>query len=246
MQRRAGCSFLFCKTAKSVLRAAKGLQQSKPPTPNSFDFVKPTEESKEESEKCTSEGLDLCTALLSGSSRRDAHLLGLESLAQMSQCTKNRAFCAEAILRGGNLSMLISLVESYRVEISANLSSMEREHLVMMHRLSLIVLANCIQALAEEESRDLLGSCVRDHPQLVELSLLTCLVEQIANAVQQPFEACAAIKCLHGLIAVSENVKQQVLMIGAPKAVQLAQKQGAASCLLLEQESCKLQDLLSA
>jgi hypothetical protein len=240
MQRCAGCGFLYCQAAKTILRAAKGLPPSKKAAVRRMPCV---EESKEQIEATLCEGLETCTNLLTKESRRDAHLLALESLAGLSQASENREFCAQSILRSaGVVSVLVSLIESYRAHGHPT-NDIERQHLAMMYRYSLIVLGNCLETLSCEDK--VLADLLREYPQLSEAPMLAGLMQQVSQARQQPYEACAALKCLQGLVSVSPKAKHQVLMIGGgSETVHLAQQEGRTSCKMLEQESSKLYALL--
>jgi len=207
IQRTAGCCFLFHQSAKAVLRAAKGLRKQQPQISFTIPDCVP-QETEEESKQCTQEGLEIALDLLK-KDRLDAHMLAIESLVYLTKATKNRSFAAHCILCGEFRSTILCLVESFRMHKSTSvaLSQMEEEHLTIMHRNALTVLANCLVAL--EHSGELLH-VLGQQEEFRSNTLLATLVDEVGSAEQRPHDACQAARCLQSLFRASDDTKQQL------------------------------------
>jgi hypothetical protein len=226
-QRCSGCGFLYIQTVKAVLRAAKtGVVKSPPALPNAFSMPKCLpKQSIEEINTCTVESLEIAKDLLKND-RLDAHILAVESLVQLTEASKCRAFCANFILSSDLLDTLLSLIECSRFDRKAlsnekNISEMEISHFAVMHRHALNILANCLSAL--EQSGEL-TSTISKVTDLSSSSLLSTLVTKVASATTMPHEAFQACKCLQKICQGSEQAKQRVLELGASAHLENAQR----------------------
>lgn len=242
VQRRSGCGFLFHQTAKTVLRAAKGVNttQSTPKRRFSLPSCCP-EETLEQKQKCTLEGLEIAFSLMKGN-KHDAHILALQSLEQMTSSTSSEcnAFAAKKILSGSSLDELVTLVESSSASTPAQEDSdMQVEHERLLHLHSLMILANCLKALKESEE---LSQTLSDlSASLCTKSLLTSLLATLENSSTRPHEACHAARCIQ-FLSTDESVRSQLLQDGESTEALLsaACEDGACRNATLEQESNKL------
>jgi hypothetical protein len=241
IQRGCGCSFLFCQASKAILRAAKGSTAPKPLGCFKIPDCVP-QQSLSECEKLIEDDLEIACQLLKND-RFDTHMLGMESLAHLTNATKCGSFAARCILSGDFLSTLLCLVESFRMhqrstKDETTLSEMEEEHFSIMHRHALTVLGNCLAAL--EESGEL-EQVLAQRKELLSESLLESLVHEVGQANTRPHDACQAVRCLQCLVRSSSELKVLACQLGAPKALDSAFREGASRHCTLEQESRKLQ-----
>jgi len=238
LQRQAGCCYLFHNTAKTVLRAAKGMppmkrrQFSIPPSLPKCDA--------EEEKECLESGLELAAGLLK-KDRFDAHMLAMESLTQMSRSAKCKCLVAKAILCGPLLETLVSLIECWSIwakDSAVEKGEMEETHCATMHRLGIAVLANCLSTL--EAEGELASVLEQRREQLCSPSLLMALVEELRLAEQRPHDACEAARCLQPLVRSCPECKPQLMNLDCLKATSIACDMGAFSHANLEKESQRL------
>jgi hypothetical protein len=239
LQRLAGCCFLFHQTAKTVLRAAKGMEPLKRRT-----FSVPPSVPKcdaEEEKECLENGLELAASLLK-KDRLDAHMLAMESLTHLSRSTKCQCLVAKAILCGPLLDTLISLIESWSIcaadSAEDEKGEVEEQHCASMHRLAISVLANCLGVLEAEGELSEVIAHLRE--QLCTPSLLMALVDELRRAEQRPHDACEAARCLQTLVR-SCKCKQSIMDCDGLNAAAFAYEAGASSHANLEKECHLLQ-----
>lgn len=241
VQRRSGCCFLFHQCAKAILRAAKGMQQQRLPTLSIPDCVLKAEaEEEEESQDPTEEAVTLAADLLK-KDRYDAHLLGMESLVQLTKATSTSTKAALALVDANVLDTILSLIQSWRMsqdDSQVVADEMEQDYFCMMHRNALTVLANVLNAL---EQTGQLNQVLAAEQRLIADQLLAILIDEVQNADERPHDACQACKCLKTLLATSDETKMRALELGASKAATSAINQGVCTHLLLEQEARTLQ-----
>jgi hypothetical protein len=238
VQRRSGCCFLFHQAAKSILCAAKGMKPQRLPTFKIPECVKAKVNFS--FEDSTEEAVQIASGLLK-KDRYDAHLLGMESLVQLTKgATSTKA--AHALFHGQVLDNILSLIQSWRMHHEdmdvCVVSDTEKDYFAMMHRYALTVLANCLNALEQaSELEQLLGTQYR----LVADELLSVLIDELKNAEQRPHDAWQACRCLKTLLRSSKDTKMRAVGLGAPKAATSALNEGACTHLHLEEECRKLQ-----
>jgi len=239
IQRRSGCCFLFHQSAKSILRSAKGLKQQRLPTFKIPECVLQAEAEKSE-EDPTLEAVEIASGLLK-KDRYDCHLLGMESLVQLTKASTSTK-AALAIFHGHVLDTILSLIQSWRMsqdqDVVHLIDEMEKDYFAMMHRNALTVLANCLNAL---EQAGKLSQVIGSQERLVADELLSVLIEELGSAEQRPHDACQACKCLKTLLRSSKDTKMRALELGAPKAATSALNEGVCTHLRLEQEARTLQ-----
>lgn len=178
-------------------------------------------------EACTADGLEIAVHSLKQVHRWDAHLLAIESLVQLTEKTsKCRAFCAKNILSKDSelLCTILSLIQCSRMKDSEEFNSnstntAKEQHLQVMHRHALVILANCLQIL--ELSGDL-AAALNDVPELTCDATLQALVSDMSTAASKPHDAAAACRCLHLLCRCCTDSKQRVLQLGAADHVSAA------------------------
>ena len=249
VQRTAGCCFLYQETAKAILRAAKnGSGSTTGPTFCSSRKSLPMPKCLPQIpdsvwEECTRDDLDNACSLLKPGNRLDAHMLAAESLVQLSEASKCRAFCAKAILspKCELLSTLVSLVQCPRVKDHEGdkIFSMEETHFQLMHRHALSILANCLGVLQESgELTDFLA----DLPELTNISTIQALMNDLQLAQTQPHDAAAACRCLQALCRGSDQCKNALIHMGA-KPMAMAAKHLCRHAVLESEASKLMQDL---
>lgn len=242
VQRRSGCCFLFHQSAKAILRASKGMKQQRLPTFSIPDSVIKAEakQHSEQQQDLTEEAVEIASQLLK-KERHDAHLLGLESLVQLTKATSTSTKAALALVRGNVLDTILSLIQAWRLsqqDDALSMDEMEKDYFAMMHRNALTVLANCLNALEQAgELTKVLGT----HERLVADEILSVLIGELCSASDRPHDACQACKCLQTLLRSSEDTKMRALELGAPKAATSALNEGVCTHLILEEEARTLQ-----
>lgn len=234
-QKIDGCCFLYCQTSRTVLRAAKG-QPAVPKRKFALPACVPRE-SDEAKKSCIESGLE-CAASMIKSDRMDAHMLAIDTLLHISKATEKPAFAAHAIICGEFRSTLLSLVECCRVDRSraeSLIGEVEEQHVAIMHRNALTIIANCLKAL--QDSREL-SQVLAEQEDLKSTDFLAALVEDVSASQQRPHDACEAARCLQPLMNASGSIRHKVLELGAKDAVDAAAEDGSCRHELLE-NACK-------
>lgn len=238
LQRQAGCCYLFHQTAKTVLRAAKGMQQVQKRTlavPKSV----PKADLGEEKESLEN-GLELAHSLLK-KDRLDAHLLAMQSLGHLSRSAKCECLVAKAILCGPLLETIVSLIECWSINDAANeeeKGEVEEQHGAIMHRLAIAVLANCLSVL--EKEGELQSVLVERREQLCAPSLLMALVEELRRAEQRPHDATEAARCLQPLLRNCAECKPLIMECDGLNAASIAHDAGKSLHANLQKECHQL------
>lgn len=239
LQRQAGCCYMFHQTARTVLRAAKGMEQVKRRT-----FSVPPSIPKcdaEEEKECLENGLELAGSLLK-KDRLDAHMLAMESLTHLSRSAKSQCLVAKTILTGPLLETIVSLVECWSIcatdGAEEEKGEVEEHHCATMHRLAISVLANCLSVL--EAEGELCSVLAQRREQLCASSLMMALVEELRRAEQRPHDACEAARCLQTLVR-SCKCKRSIMECDGLNAAAFAHVTGASSHSNLEKECHLLQ-----
>lgn len=236
LQRQAGCCYLFHQTAKTVLRAAKGMDQ-----PQRRSYLVPVSLPKcadAEEKECLEKGLELARDLLS-KDRLDAHLLAMESLTCLSRSAKCQCLVAKAILTGPLLDTIVSLIECWSIcaqdaAKEEEKGEVEENHCASMHRLAISVLANCLSVL--ESEGELESVLVQRGEQLCSPSLLMALVEELRRAEQRPHDATEAARCLQPLLRSCPECKPRIMECDGLSAASIAYNAGVSSHANLQKE----------
>eukprot|EP00522_Entomoneis_paludosa_P018785 CAMPEP_0172440136 /NCGR_PEP_ID=MMETSP1065-20121228/881_1 /TAXON_ID=265537 /ORGANISM="Amphiprora paludosa, Strain CCMP125" /LENGTH=368 /DNA_ID=CAMNT_0013188919 /DNA_START=113 /DNA_END=1219 /DNA_ORIENTATION=+ len=237
VQKASGCCYSYCQAAKAVLRAAKGIRT--PAKRRTFSIPPCVPKvSAEESEAATRDGLELAEQLLA-KQQMDANLLAVESLVHLSKATENQCFTARCILSGQFQVKLLSLIDSF--DSASGHDEIERDHLNMMKRHSLAILANCFAAL--ERSGELV-SLLQQQQELTSKGVVSALVSEVAAAGERPHDACQAANCLRTLLAASEETKRKAADLNACEAISQARHTGVCRHAALEDACTQLRTLL--
>lgn len=243
VQRLDGCCYSFYQTAKMVLRASKGAKKSAGPQRK---FTLPScipKTSEEDEKKSLVEGLEIASNLLNSESI-DSRVMGFQSLDSLSKCTKCDAYVVREILSGPIVSQLVNEVTCFRSspENGEFRSAIETKNCVIMRRLAISIIANCMGSL---ESCGKLGCVVEHQENLCVESLCSSLTDDLRSCDVRPHEACEAARCLQQLMRASPEVKSALMRCDAFDAATIAHETGASRHALLEQESQRLRTELS-
>jgi hypothetical protein len=214
------------------LRSAKGIRT---PSAQKRRFTIPRcvpKESPEQQQRCTEEGLEIAFNLLK-KDRFDAHLLAMESLEQLTRVSECRAFAANKVLCGQFLSTLVSLIKSRESKQAEAVNEMEEKHFAIMHRQALTILANSLAAV--QASGELLRLLAESN-ELCSQTLLSVLVSDLNASCQRPHDACQSARCIQSFL-LCEQVKDQLMDLGAANAVSTACGEGACRNSILEKEA---------
>lgn len=239
IQRVAGCCYLFCQTAKMILRAAQGeTLATLPPASPQFSIPKSIPRVSEQEEiKCCDEGLEIAQSLLSNQ-RLDGREMALESLIKLTSTSSScRAYAARSIVSGTTLDTIVALIEhSHSVSIVSD--EIEQEHSNLMHRYALTLLANCLEALSA--TKELTPMMQKHNDVFQSQALLLSLVNDVSSCSKSPHDAFQALKCLQIMTTACPSTKSYILDFGASRAIQVAQKEGLCRHANLYHESQKL------
>lgn len=234
LQRQAGCCHLFHQTARTVLRAAKGMQQVQRRTLELPKTVPKCDLGKEK--ESLENGLELAQGLLK-KDRLDARMLAMQSLGHLSLSAKCECLVAKAILCGPLLKTMVSLIECWSINDAVNeeeKGEIEQQHGAAMHRLAIGVLANCLSVL--ETEGELQSVLVERREQLCSPSLLMALVEELRRAEQRPHDAAEAARCLQPLLRNCAECKPRILECDGFNAAALAHDAGKSIHANLQKE----------
>jgi hypothetical protein len=228
VQRVSGCSFNFCQSAKSILRASKGLASPNACSAPQFTIPKGIPRPcLQDEERNMQEGLSIAISLLN-SDRLDCNALAMESLVKLTSLGSDfRALAARTILRDETLEKIVAMIENTS-EQAAFSAVDELKFDSMMHRHALVVLSNCLSALSEHGSSDLemLMFEGETFQRLQSQQLLFALVDDVTQCIKKPHEACQAIKCLRSMTSAHFPTKKAMLDMGAANAISMAQNEG--------------------
>lgn len=232
VQKSSGCCFLFNQAVKKLFSAAKSgaSEPSKTvglPMPRSVPAIPDSAW-----EECTEESLDICRSQLK-ERRVDAHLLAVESLAQISdKSSKCRSFCAKHVMKPSSelLHAVLSLIQVSRLDTEDSFASeLEQQQFAMMHRHAVEILNNCLEVVP---------SAVSTLPELTCPATLNALLLDVQSAKNKPHEAAAACKCL---TLLSKNCKTILMEQDVPSLLHAAVQCRHAT---LEEECTKLMNTL--
>ncbi len=246
VQRRCGCAYVFHQFSDAILNAAQGIKRTRPlpkfTIPDCVRAAAAAAAAEEGSDEQANERLAVesdmeCALQAWKSDRFDAQLLGLESLILLSQQKNLGAFCAHSLLcTKCAQDMLLALV--YQVNELEENDTMVVEHLNLMRRHGLTVLANCLEALAGSGE---LIHVLEKNEALRSPKLLDTLVAVLTTAEQEPHNAHEAARCLGPLCRTCKICKEHAMDMGAPEAVTRALDVGMIRHALLEGASRRLQ-----
>lgn len=190
VERRMGCSYGFHISSNIILKAAKGISNCTfgPPSMEIPKCV--PQDAKEERKKCVQ--FDTQQALkLVRSERKDAQLLGLQSL----ECLSTDEYAASLLQNDETIGSLQSFLQSSFPTC-------------VVKRRALGVLANIMKSCPKHEENN--DRCDKLRCQV----FLENLFDLLRKSANSPHEACAATKCLQSsLDALSEEKHENLAEI---------------------------------
>lgn len=235
VQRKCGCSYQFRETARTVLRAAKGV--ASPPKRNALPLpplpFATSGESNSEREQRAEAGLEVAMQQLC-SERLDSQLIGMESLEQITR-SGSLTCVSRKVLSGPCLEKV--LIAAKEDSSNDDLSDIEEEHMCVMKRRAMAVVANALISLTE--SGDLITDILSSNSELKSESFITSLVDTLREFREAPHEATQAARCMTQLIT-DKQVGSILQDMRVASVASDACAFGAISSALLEQESKKL------
>lgn len=233
VQRQCGCSYQFREAARAVLRSAKGVTAVPPKRSFPLPASIPRETPEQQQERAES-GVQIALEQLC-SKKLDSQLIGMESLEHIARSGS----VSKKVLEGSCLEKVLAAAQ----EDSANArSDMEEQHMAVMKRRAMTVLANALCSLAQAGELDNFLQCCSE---LKSESFVCCLVDTLRDASKVPHEAAQAARCMQHLMAAKE-VETILVEMSAIAVVSDACHSGACHSALLEQESKKLKLQLSS
>lgn len=232
IQRISGCSFSFQRTARGILRAAKGLETTHTPKPLPIPPSDP-QESEEERMADLLEGIEFAKSLLSSESV-DSQALGMDSLEHLARVSSSSGVVAEIIFGDKNiLQKMIRFVCSCSDESPVDAST------ARLGRRSMAVITSCVTSLKENDK-------ICPSTEINDRSVVCALVEHVARACDKPHHACDACNCLHVLVSAYPSVRSLLIDMNVKDALKHAQGEGEQCHALLEEHSRRLQMLISS
>ena len=236
VQRKCGCSYRFRETARTVLRSAKGVtsERARPvmAIPSSIPLESPIQQQQRAESALEVAMQQLC------SDRLDSQLIGMETLEQITQSASR--FCvSNKVLEGECLAKVLAAAQDDAGNAG---SEFEEQHISIMKRRAMTVVANALSALAESGRLDSLLSECRE---LKSESFICSLVDTLREASTLPHDATQAARCIRHLLT-SKEVEAVLIEMSVDSVVSDACRSGACRSALLEQESKKLKLLLSS
>lgn len=200
IQRTKGCSFLFQQLVKKVFHAASAGSElyEKDVLPSAFRSVPPIPQA--DWEASATEDVTLAAESLKQDTV-DAHILALQSLADLSKSPNCKNLCMSLVLseESAILDSLVSLVVSSSVAPGKELSQATealKDDGAAMRRNAMHVLSNC---LLEASTAGNLDEVLSRFPQLTSSAILGALVDDVDHASSRPHCAAAACRCLQVL-----------------------------------------------
>lgn len=190
------------------------------------------------------EGLEIAIDLFEKNDAYDTQLMAMESLAHLTKTCRFHGLAAQTVFNTKKLwDVILSLVECPVRGNSGEMSQMEESHLTLMRRQALIVLANCLESLKDQQ---LLNRYLEEYNVLQADGFLESLIREIGNADARPHEACHACRALRCVCDASSPIRQRVVALNATAVLVKAQEQGHVRHAQLEQMSSKLHLVLLA
>jgi len=233
VQRKCGCSYRFREIARTLLRAAKGCASA----PRSKVLPLPCSipcESLHERERRADAGLQVAMQHLC-SERFDSQLIGMQCLEQITR-SESRTCVSKKVLSGPYLEKVLFAAQDDASSSDVS-SDFEEEHMNVMKRSAMTVVANALSSLTE--SGDLNTEILRSCTDLKSQAFICCLVETLREFRGSPHEATQAARCIQHLMT-DKQVESLLQDMSVASIVSDACDYGATHSALLEHESMKL------
>ncbi|KAL3798035.1 hypothetical protein HJC23_012326 [Cyclotella cryptica] len=195
------------------------------------------------------------TADLLASNHSDANLLGMESLATLTDITKTskatavlsakRVLCPEhqdnKSFNMHNFVMSLIIFGNDTEDNSFYEGTAFEDHAMKLRNLAVCSVANSLAIMSSEGHLfDVLDSC-RDWYTDV---LVPKLVQDLSTAKDHPHDACYASRCLSSLAMTCDGLVDKIKIVGGLYALQNAQKVGQNEFALLETDARKCHELI--
>jgi len=257
IQRRRGCSVLFHKYSRCILDAAEGRWDvslfESPSIPDSTLPQKTVIQDKAKKHENVLLALEIAAGLIK-KDRLDANILGMESLCLLTDKNKTdwyTSLLASRVVLEGDLDeshfnikeAVLSLVQKRCLDgirdDKEHLYFDEKEHIELLHNLSLAVLSNALEVyenkmLSEEKSiTDLLTVSKVDN----DNDLVSSLIDELKLAASRPHDAFLSARCLKVLLSASTEARNRARGLDVMKVVNKAKEIGSESHALLAKES---------
>jgi hypothetical protein len=262
LQRKCGCTMVFRRAARVILRAASGLVEDPNPSltlrkrPNRPLLkrserpsipIKDTDE-KEAKWPITSENEQGGAAIalefvddMMRKDRLDANLLGIESLLLLTKVetvgNSTATLAAHAVFgsRRGYNEMYEQVTRA--LELPDDLcDALTGRHAQRMRSHALTILANSLEILLKHDKNEL-RAIMHRQGWLLEENLLTKLLSELSDSEIRPHDAHQAARCLNTIITISSEGKARAIELGAPSIVSGSQRVGYCCHSLLAHES---------
>ena len=162
----------------------------------------------------------------------DSKLIGMESLEQITRCEAS-GYVSKKILEGSCLETVLAAAQE---DLSNADTQVDEQHISIMRRRAITVLANALCALAQSGELEVF---LQDCSTLKSESFIVNLLETLREASSLPHEATQAARCMQYLMT-SKDVQNFLFTMSVTSVVSEACTIGACRSSLLENESKRL------
>jgi len=139
----------------------------------------------------------------------------------------------------------------------------EREHLSVLHNLALAVMANALEVVENDESKDaepertettpkarlgrteIATTFMSEGMEITSKEILSTLISELGKAAKTPHNATLSAKCLSSLMGASEDARRRAKELGAKHVVATALDVGVRTHAKLETECKNVIDVLT-
>eukprot|EP00978_Attheya_sp_CCMP212_P003575 scaffold7494_cov55-Attheya_sp.AAC.7 len=261
LQRKCGCTMVFRRAARVILRAAAGLEDAnpslalrkRPNRPLLKRSERPSIPIKDGDEKeavsfVTSENEQGGAAIalefvddMMKKDRLDANLLGIESLLLLTKVdtvgNSTATIAARAVFGSRRGYNEIYEQVTRALEFPDDLcDALTGRHAQRMRSHALTILANSLEILLKHDKNEL-RAIMHRQGWLLEGNLLTKLLSELSDSEIRPHDAHQAARCLNTIITISSEGKARAIELGAPSIVSGSQRVGYCCHSLLAYES---------
>lgn len=250
VRRTNGGCIKFTGDCRSILNAAEGDHKCEPDIApkkamSEMSCIKDCEDTLRHCIAHASEALDLSERYLQHKCN-DVRVLGMESLNSLlnEQCCSRSTMSSaiKAILLGksnpGIQRALVFHLENYDHDREDYFEGQAR-----LHTLALLVIKNAFNAYISI-CREGCCRALNENPWLMD-TLIPILVNDFKNFKSCPLIALAALRCLNGIIPISNEVKVRALDFGMMEASNEAHRLGKIYCNVLKNEAAAALEMLS-
>lgn len=250
VRRTCGGCLRFTGDCRSILNAAEGdhkceLDTAPKMTMSEIDCIKDCEDTLRHCIVHASEALDSSERYLQHKCY-DVKVLGMESLNSLLNeecCSRSTMSSAiKAILLGkSNPGIQEALIHHLKTYDHDHEDQFEEQ--AKLHSLALLVIKNAFNAYISI-CREGCCRALNENPWLMD-TLIPILVNDLKNIKSSPLIALAALRCLNGIIPISNEVKVRALDLGMMEACNETHKIGKVWCNLLKNEAAYAIEILS-